>query len=323
MSDTSGARGERRQGGGAGAIQPVVHYTDTQLDAVLEATFPVRPAGLMWSNLLLDLDIKDAAKQLARAGTITPELKAAMGAKIQATTMWSLVSKQAAPSTQTTKGSGSKASTTAQDIAAAAAAITNEAATLGLSLDTPAINSLASTVVKQKWSGDMLTQYLTSGVDFSKLGAGSLTAGVDNIKKMAKEQLLNISDTSAQEYSRRMLSGEMSQEGLQALFVEQAKKNYAWATPTLDKGITMQAYLMPSRDFIANQLEKPTEAVDMMDPKYLSMMQTIDAKTGQARAASLSEMQVNARQDPDFAKTNKARAMTQNAALAIRSFMGA
>lgn len=323
MSDTSGARGERRQGGGVGAVQPVVHYTDTQLDAVLEANFPARSSGLIWGNLLLDVDIRAAANALAKAGTVTPELRSAVSSQIQNSTGWALFSKQAAPSTQTTKGSGSKASTTAQDIAAAAAAITNEAATLGLSLDPTAINGLASTVVKQKWSGDMLTQYLTSGVDFSKLGAGSLTAGVDNIKKMAKEQLLNLSDASAQEYSRRMLSGEMSQEGLQALFTEQAKKNYAWATPTLDKGITMQAYLMPSRDFIANQLEKPTESVDMMDPKWLSMMQTVDAKTGQIRAASLSEMQINARQDPDFAKTNKARAMTQNAALAIRSFMGA
>lgn len=94
MSDTSGARGESQQGSGAGAIQPVVHYTDTQLDAVLESIFPIRPSGRMWSNMLLDVDIKAAANTLAKAGTVTPELKAAMATQITGSKMWPLISNQ-------------------------------------------------------------------------------------------------------------------------------------------------------------------------------------------------------------------------------------
>jgi len=220
-------------------------------------------------------------------------------------------------------GSGRRAATTGEEIAAAAAAIRDESDTIGLSLTDQQINGIATSAVKNNWGSAQLTNYLTQGMDYTKMRAGTFTAGVDSIKKLASEQLLNISDASAQEYSRRLISGEIDQQGLTSLFTEQAKKNYAWAQPQLDKGITMRSFLLPSRDFIAQELEKPSEAIDMRDPTWLSMMQTIDAKTGQSRAASLSEMQANARKHPDFAKTNKAQSMMLSAADAIRTFMGA
>lgn len=249
---------------------------------------------------------------------------AAMATQIKNTSSFQIInSLSASLGAKTTSGSGSTGPTKAQQIAASAAAIRNESDSLGLTLNDDQVHAIAVTSVANKWESPQLTQYLTQGVDFTKLRAGSLTGNLDQIKQMASDQLLTISDQSAQEYSRRVASGELDKNGLMALFQEQARKDYSWAAPAIDKGISMKTYLLPTRDRIASYLEKPPEAIDMMDPKYLSMMQTVDAKTGLVRAASQSEVMVNARSDPDFAKTNAARSMTQTAATAIRSFMGA
>jgi hypothetical protein len=265
-------------------------------------------------------DIRAVIVKYKSAPTFDPvamvaDIKATNSAKVS-----ELLNKGAAP-----KGSGSGASvaTKAQQIAASAAAIRNESDTLGLSLSNDQVTAIAKTSVANKWESAQLTDYLTQGLDFTKLRPGTLTGNLEQIKQMAADQLLTISDLSAQNYSRRVSSGELDKNGLMALFQEQARKDYSWAAPAIDKGISMSTYLMPTRDRIAAYLEKTPEAIDMMDPKYLSMMQTVDAKTGLVRAATQSEVMINARSDPDFAKTNAARSMTQSVASAIRSFMGA
>jgi len=269
-------------------------------------------------------DVAAVIQSAMRAGWTTaqdPAMRKALG-ETPTFRLLDRLAQQAATLKKPT-GSGGGARTTAQDRAAYAAAIKNESDTLGLSLNDQQIKGIASVVIAEKWSPEQLTDYLTNGLDYTKLRAGTLTGGVDEIKAMASDQLLTLSDASARDYSTRVASGEMDKQGLAALFQEQAKKDYSWAAPALDKGISMRSYLMPTRDKIAGYLEKPPESVDMMDPKWLSMMQTTDAKSGLIRAATGSEVLRNARSHPDFAKTNAAQQMTTSAAQAIRSFMGA
>lgn len=264
-------------------------------------------------------DIRQIFVKYKTAKTFDP---VAMVAEIKATPSFTILNTLNSTG-PTRSGSGASVATKAQQIAASAAAIRNESDTLGLSLNDDQVNAIAKTSVANKWESAQLTEYLTQGLDFTKLRPGTLTGNLEQIKQMASDQLLIISDQSAQEYSRRVSSGELDKNGLMALFQEQARKDYSWAAPAIDKGIDMKTYLLPTRDRIAAYLEKTPEAIDMMDPKYLSMMQTVDAKTGLVRAATQSEVMINARSDPDFAKTNAARSMTQSVASAIRSFMGA
>lgn len=274
--------------------------------------------GSQKENLIYP-DIRAVILKYKAAATFDP---VAMVADIKATNS-AKVSELLRGAGPTRSGSSTSVATKAQQIAASAAAIRNESDTLGLSLSDDQVNAIAKTSVANKWESPQLTEYLTQGLDFTKLRPGTLTGNLEQIKQMASDQLLVISDQSAQEYSRRVSSGELDKNGLMALFQEQARKDYSWAAPAIDKGISMKTYLLPTRDRIAAYLEKTPEAIDMMDPKYLSMMQTVDAKTGLVRAATQSEVMINARSDPDFAKTNAARSMTQSVASAIRSFMGA
>ena len=208
------------------------------------------------------------------------------------------------------------------DIENAKAMIRNEAEMLGIVFDDGAVTALATTVVKNQWAPDRLTNYIVGAAEnWEALKEGTIKASAQAMKELAGNYLLTVSDDSLRDYAKRMASGELSMETVQSIFKEQAKTNYSWAAGAIDQGITVRDFMLPSRDFLARELELNPNDVDLMDPKWLSMMQVKDEK-GQIRAANLNEMQTAARQDPRFAKTTKASEMGSNLALMIRNVFG-
>ena len=116
------------------------------------------------------------------------------------------------------------------------ATIKNQARTIGLDLDDASVRSLATVVVDNNWSGDMLNDYLAGGVSSNPAGeAGSFTAAVESIKAIAASQLMPISDQSAQEWAGRVVSGEMDEAGVRSMVLSMAKMRYGWAAPVLDR----------------------------------------------------------------------------------------
>lgn len=226
-------------------------------------------------------------------------------------------------------GSGSRSygggggASKAQQYAAAEAAIRNQAATLGYETFGDAqIKALAKTAVDNSWSGDQLTDHLVNGAtgDWGKLGKGTLTAGVEAIKAQAAAQLIQISDVTARQWSKRLASGELDGDGLRSLIQAQATARYGWAADQIGKGITMADFLAPSRDRIAQVLEIPPEKIDLMDPQYMKMVTATDEK-GQQRPASDTEIIRNARADGRWASTANARGTMSSAAVMLRNYV--
>lgn len=220
-------------------------------------------------------------------------------------------------------GGGGGGATKAQQYAAAEAAIRNQASTLGYTdFKEPQIKALAKTVVDGNWSGDQLTDYLVTGATgkWDRLGKGVLTAGVDAIKAQAAAQLISISDETAQQWSKRMASGELDAAGLKSLIQAQAVSRYGWAADQINKGINMSDFLAPSRDRIAQILEIPPGQVDLMDPKFMSMVTVHDPKTG-SRPASDTEIIRAARKDSRWASTANARDTLSSAAVMLRNYV--
>lgn len=211
----------------------------------------------------------------------------------------------------------------AQQYAAAEAAIRNQAATLGYETFGDAqIKALAKTAVDNSWSGDQLTDHLVNGAtsDWGKLGKGTLTAGVEAIKAQAAAQLIQISDVTARQWSKRLASGELDGDGLRSLIQAQATARYGWAADQIGKGITMADFLAPSRDRIAQVLEIPPEKVDLMDPQFMKMVTATDDK-GAQRPATDTEIIRNARSDARWASTSNARSTLSSAAVMLRNYV--
>jgi len=208
------------------------------------------------------------------------------------------------------------------DIENMKATIKNMSESFGIQFDDGAITALATTVVRNDWAQDRLTNYIVGAVGgeggWDRLKAGSLTKDVDAMKALANDNLLGLSDETARHYAQRIASGELDMDTVRQILRDNAKTSYSWAGPAIDSGISVRDFLMPSRDAIADELEMNANDVDLMDPKWLSMMQVADDK-GAVRAATQTELRQRARQDERFKDTTKARDLSADIAGLLRS----
>lgn len=202
-----------------------------------------------------------------------------------------------------------------------AATIQNRAKSLGLNLGSGQISSLATLATRNGWTDAQTVDYMLQQVNWANLEAGDLKALYDDVTAMAGDYLVNLSEGTAQQYAERIASGELSMEGVRSALVRQAKARFGWMESQLDQGITVKQYFAPVRDTIARELEVSAESIDMMDPKWLGIMETKD-KDGNLGPASLYEAQMAARKDPRWARTRNAQEMTTNVVGMISDVFG-
>lgn len=204
----------------------------------------------------------------------------------------------------------------AEQYAAAEAAIRNEAGTLGLPMSEAEIKALAKTVVSENWSGDQLTDRLTG--DPNKITQpGTFMAMADQIKGMAAQQLIKVSDATAREWARQIMSGEKDVVAVANIFANQASAEFGWAAGQIKQGTTMRDILMPARDTLANELEINPDTIDFNDTKWRTMIQTT-GPDNKPRAATLTEVTQAARKAPEWANTANAGRLAANMATMLR-----
>lgn len=220
-------------------------------------------------------------------------------------------------------GGGGGGATKEQQYAQAEATIRNQVRSMGIAFNDESIKSLAKVVVDNNWSNDMVTDYVVAGAgDWNTVQAGQLTAMVDSVQQKAAANLITISPETARDYARRVASGELTEDGINAILLNQAKTAFSWLTPQLDAGLSVRDVLMPSRDVIARELELPAETINLMDSKWQSMLVTKEAN-GAMRAATNDELIANARKTSEWQATKGARDLTTAAMMRLRSiFMG-
>jgi hypothetical protein len=150
----------------------------------------------------------------------------------------------------------------------------------------------------------------------SKTGAGPLPAGeasatADKLGGIARSYLVPIDRKTLEDWSLKILSGQASAEQFQAYVTNLAKGQFTDpdVQAAIDSGVAPAQYFAPHRSIIADTLELDPYSVDLMDPKYRDVMQTVDPKTGKRRPMTLGEVTQWARNRPEFART---RAYKQN-----------
>ena len=216
-------------------------------------------------------------------------------------------------------GGGGGGVSTAQQYAQAEAAIRNEVRSMGVPFSDDSIKSLAKAVVDQKWSADMVTDYIVAGSgDWATVQDGQLTAVANDVKRMAASQLITISEDTTRDYARRVASGELTQDGINSIMLGQAKAQFAWLAPQLDAGMTVRDILLPSRDLIARELEVGADTIDLTNTKWQNM-HMVKEQNGTTRAATNNELVVNARRTPEWQNTKGARDLTTAAIMRLRS----
>jgi len=206
-----------------------------------------------------------------------------------------------------------------RQVAQTQATIKNRAETLGVNVNTGA---LAAAATANGWTDAQTIDSILQQVNWATLEAGDLTAMRDDVLALGSDYLVGVSQQTAQNYAAKIASGEMSMEGVRSAMQKQAKARFGWMADQLDQGMTVKDYFAPIKDVIARELGVAHEEVDLMDSKYLKMVERKDEKTGELRAATLDEAMLTARRDPRFAKSQKAEEMSTNLAGMVTEIFG-
>lgn len=212
--------------------------------------------------------------------------------------------------------------TAARVAAEVAANIQNRARTLGIELSNDQIASIARTAAEFGWTDAQIVDRLVGQANWATLSAGDLRAKFDDVKAVAGEYLVDVSDQTAQQYAARIASGEMTIDGVRAAMQKQARQRFAWMADEIDQGITPSMYLDPIRNQIASELEIAPEEVNLMKGDYLGMVEVRDEKSGEMRAATLREAQLAARRDPRWAQTGNAQSQVARTMQFVKDAMG-
>jgi hypothetical protein len=194
-------------------------------------------------------------------------------------------------------------------VAQTAASIQNRAASFGIELTPAQISSIALEATRNGWTDEQVTDNLIGQVHWESLAAGDLTAYRDDVFALAGEYLVSMTDATAQEYAKKIASGEMTIDGVRSSMQNQAKARWTWMAKDIDNGVTPSMFFGQPKNLLASELEIGADQINLMDPKWLSIMEKT-GEDGKPRAATLTEVQLAARQRPEWQKTNNAQNLT-------------
>lgn len=207
-------------------------------------------------------------------------------------------------------GGGRSGAQIADDIDGIKAVLSDKARVLGLDLDDNQLTYIATYGMNHTYNENQYEDSLLALAD-ATLGnvrqEGTLNVSVDDLRALSKSYMVPLSDQTLQEYSLRIAKGELDPTGVEAILRQQAKARFGYMADLIDGGTRPDDFFKPVRDVVAQTLEMAPGQIDLLDPKWLKLVEVADPKTGQTRGATLSEALIAARQTPDYAKTFGAR----------------
>lgn len=138
---------------------------------------------------------------------------------------------------------------------------------------------------------------------------GQFGAAEQQVRNMANnDYMVAVTPHWVQTYGRRLVTGHATEEMVREELSRRAASQYQHLASELKSGITMKELFDGHIATLAEELELDPETINLRDPKYRKILDTVD-KDGKHRAATLSEVQSLARSDDRFWRTAKGKEM--------------
>lgn len=135
---------------------------------------------------------------------------------------------------------------------------------------------------------------------------GTFGQTYSQIRQMAADYLVPLSDRDAWNMARQVFAGDLDPQGIAATFAGQASARFGGSVAdAIDRGLTPGQFFAPTRAAIASELDMNAEQIDLMDPRWSSILGVDDGKGG-TRPMTLTEAQRYARSQPEWQRTQRA-----------------
>jgi len=192
----------------------------------------------------------------------------------------------------------------------------------GLTLSDERINEIAQQATLQNFSDQQLQSAMFEGIDSTyAFKQGTVTALQDAIEVSGAAYLLPVSSQQSLDMALRQMRGELDDAGIQSMFKNQAKGQFAWMSDLIDQGVTPADYFAPSKEYLAQTLEMNSSDIDLInDPVFRDMM--IVNENGVTRGATLTEIAQAGRNDVRWQSTDAARSSMASVTSAVADLFG-
>lgn len=227
------------------------------------------------------------------------------------------------------KGMALDPASTNQQVTDRANQLATQATQLGITIDPTRINQIAKDSLRNGWTPQQIQQGLGHEFVYKPAQAGqSQQTGMaltteQQIKDIAGQYLVPMSDQTLAQWERNILSGDVTIDQFSGFAREQAKSLFPGLASAIDKGVTVAQYTAPYREIAAKELEKAPDSIDFMDPKFMRGISQIDPKTGDRTAMNLADWTNYLRSTPEWRNTNRANEMASGLTQSLLQTFGA
>jgi hypothetical protein len=128
-------------------------------------------------------------------------------------------------------------------------------------------------------------------------------------KSKLGEYALTMADVTLQQWSRKILSGEVEGGAFDAYLKEQAKSLFPTLAGAIDAGFTVRQYADQYAQRASQRLGIAPESINFSDEKWRRALVRIDPKTGERSAMNLDEWDNEIRTNPIYGYDNSAEAI--------------
>lgn len=202
-----------------------------------------------------------------------------------------------------------------QAVSARSSELLTLAQQLGVQVEPDRMRQIAEDSLRFGWTQSQIRSSVTAEFDYKGGESGLAGQSSRQVKEMAAQYLVPISDQMIEKWTEQMVAGTADEEGFRSYLVEQAKSMFPGMAAALDKGVTVAQYADPYKQIAARELELNPETIDLNDPRYRKMLDQVDSK-GNRVSMSLSESAEYLRKLPEWQQTRganeKAAALTEN-----------
>jgi hypothetical protein len=181
----------------------------------------------------------------------------------------------------------------------------------GIGSDPQTVGAFAVMFHREGWSDDQVRSWLVSNeATYSKGGlTGAIDAAAQDIRKIASDYGLPVSDAWAREKGKAIRAGVNTIDGIKASFANQAKVTYQHLAPQLDQGFTIRDIAEPYLQSAAQLLEMSPSAMNLSDPRWSRALNAQGAD-GKTQLMSMGDWQKTIMSEGSYGwdRTNNAKA---------------
>lgn len=198
--------------------------------------------------------------------------------------------------------------------------VNNLATQMGIPLGAGDQSWIAEHALSGGWNPDQLKQQLVDNHSHLSGSAGQGQAGAidSQIRQIANDYGVTISEPEIKNLTGGLLKGSMTQDNVTSYAKQMAMSKYAGMRGFLQEGFTVKQVASPYIQSYAQLLEQEPNAVQLNDPLLQKALQgTPDAKTGLPSMQSVYQFEQSVRQDQRWLTTKNAHDEVENTAMGV------